>query len=170
MASGTNRTHPATTLNRVLPFPCESYMRALAEALYAVSYVESMLLGDLPRLSTSIDSLSVEGLSRQTMGAVASSVRQAISRASTPGEAAWLAAAADALESVVDLRNRVVHAHPATVDGQQMLYRWATAKGTKPHEAHAITETDLVALRDLAYEQVRRLNAVRLPVAGVETP
>jgi hypothetical protein len=138
-------------------------MRSLAEAIYAVSYLEWALLGDLPRLSNAPSDLSIEGLSRETMGGVGRTVRHAASNSASATEKAWLSAAADALEEVVEKRNQVVHAHPATVENEQVLYRWATATRTKGHEAHPITETDLLALGDLAYEHLRRMNNLRLP-------
>lgn len=137
-------------------------MRALAEAIYAGSYLEWALLGDLPRLTDPPEELSIESLSRSTMGQVAAAVRRGASRTTDPAEEAWLKAAADALETVVDRRNQVVHAHPATITGEQMLYRWASATPMKAHEAEAITQLDLEALRDLAYEHLRRMNALRL--------
>lgn len=143
--------------------PPVSDMRALAEAIYVVSYVEWGILDDLPRLTNPPADLSIEGLSRSTMGHVAAAVRRASSGATNGAESAWLGAAADALEAVVDRRNRVVHAHPATIADSQMLFRWATATPTKPHEAEAITQRDLEALRDLAYVHLRRVKSVRLP-------
>lgn len=134
----------------------------LAVAMYAVSYLEWALLGDLPRLADPPQELSIEGLSRSSMGQVAAAVRRGSSPADF-AERAWLEAAADALAEVVERRNQVVHAHPATVDGEQMLYRWATLTQTKPHEAEAITHQDLEAFRELAYEHLRRMNALRLP-------
>jgi hypothetical protein len=138
-------------------------MRAIAEAMYAVSYLEWALLGDLPRLTDPPQELSIEGLSRSSMGQVAAAVRRGATSATDSAERAWLDAAADALAEVVERRNQVVHAHPATVGGEQVLYRWATGTQTKPHEAEAITRRDLEALRDLAYEHLRRMNALRLP-------
>ena len=147
----------------MITFPSESYMRALAETLYAVSYLEWAIPGDLPRLSQPTPWLSVEDLSRMTMGGVATKVRSAASASADPEGSAWLVAAADALEEVVEPRNQIVHSHPATVDGAQVLYRWAAATPTKPHEAQAVTLADLNRLRDLAYAHLRNLNAVRLP-------
>lgn len=137
-------------------------MRALAEAMYAVSYLEWALLGDIPRLTAPPADLSIEGLSRSAMGTVAKAVRRAANDAVSPSEVAWLSAAADALEDVVDKRNQVIHAHPATIGGEQMLHRWAAATPSRAHEAFAITEDHLVALRDSAYEHLRRMNEVRL--------
>ncbi len=148
----------------MITFPPDSYMRALAEAMYAVSYLEWALLGDISRLTAPPADLSVEGLSRSTMGTVATTVRRAAAVAALRSEATWLSAAADALEEVVDRRNQVVHVHPATIGDEQMLYRWAAATPTKAHEALAITEDQLVALRDLAYDHLRRMNAVRLTI------
>lgn len=147
----------------MVPFPHDGYMRLLAEALYAVAYLEWAVLGDLPRLSDPPPELSVEGLSRLPMGPVAGAVRHAARRASDSGERAWLEAAADAMEAVVENRNRVVHAHPASLGDAQMLFRWAAATATKPQEAHAITTEHLENLRDLAYEHLGRINAARLP-------
>lgn len=138
-------------------------MLALAEALYTVSYLEWTLLGDLLRLADAPAELSIDGLSRSSVGQVAAVVRRAASDATDPNEEAWLNAAADALEAVVDKRNQVVHAHPATIDGEQMLYRWAGATPNKSHEARAITQVELEALRDLAYEHLQRMNTIRLP-------
>ena len=148
----------------MITFPNEPYMRALAEALYAVSYLEWALLGDLSRLSRPPPGLSIEDLSRTMMGRVAGKVRSAASASADPAESAWLAAAADAIEEVVEPRNQIVHSHPATVDGDQVLHRWAAATATKPHEAQDITLADLNRLRDLAYEHLQKMNAVRLPM------
>lgn len=149
-------------MGKVIPFPAEGYMRALAETMYAVSYLEWALLGDLSRLADPPQELSIEGLSRSSMGQVAAAVRRGATSATDSAERAWLEAAADALAEVVERRNQVVHAHPATVRGEQVLYRWATSTQMKPHEAEAITHQHLEALRDLAYEHLRRMNALRL--------
>ena len=63
-------------MSDVLPFPPASYMRLLAEALYSVAYLEWAILGDLDRLTSPPDFLTVEALSRSTMGAVADAVRR----------------------------------------------------------------------------------------------
>ena len=66
-------------------------MRALAEAIYAVAYLEWAIIGDLPRLANPPVELSIEGLSRETMGNVASSVRESASLTGTSvEEEAWL--------------------------------------------------------------------------------
>ncbi len=137
-------------------------MRALAEALYAVSYLEWAILGDLPRLKARPVNLSITELSRLEMGKVAGRITEHAGIRIEPAEAAWLRAAADALEQVVGSRNGVVHAHPATIGSQQMLYWWA-AKRRRPHEAYAVTELRLHELRDLAFEHIRILSGLRLP-------
>jgi hypothetical protein len=98
------------------------------------------------------------------MGAVAKEARRAAkSSSSHSGEAKWLNTAADALEQVVAERNRLVHAHPATIEGEQILHRWAAATNSKPHESVPIRVSELEALRDLAHEHVEKLNEHRLP-------
>jgi hypothetical protein len=52
-------------------------MRALSECIYAVSYLEWAVLGDLGRLTEPHRGLSVAELSRSTMGGVGSVVRNA---------------------------------------------------------------------------------------------
>jgi hypothetical protein len=145
----------------MLPFATDTYMRALAEANYAVAYLEWAILGDLDRLTNPPPGLNVASLSLSTLGGVAREVKAAALAATDPEERAWLNAAADALVEGVEPRNQIIHAHPATVDGEQVLHRWATATSTKQHEAKTFTEEDLTALAQLATDHVRKLSAVR---------
>jgi hypothetical protein len=138
-------------------------MQAFAEAMYAVSYLEWALLGDLPKLTNEIPGFTIEGLSRKTLGAVAKETRKAMDAAVDSAEKAWLSAATDALEAVVEPRNGVIHAHPATsASGEQTLHRWAAAEGKTPHESEEVTEAKLRELKELACKHLQVVSAARL--------
>ena len=107
--------------------------------------------------------VSIEELSRDTMGKVASETRAAISKTGDSAEKAWLSVAADALVAVVRPRNSVLHARPASSSsGHQTLFRFAAARGKESHESHEITETFLLDLKALACEHITKVNTVRL--------
>ncbi len=104
----------------VVPFPNDNYMRALAEAHFALSYLEWAVLGDLSRLSQPPPGLSVAKLSRSTLGHKLKVLESAETSAPN-GEKEWLRAAVEALKDVIDARNKVVHANPATVANELIL-------------------------------------------------
>jgi hypothetical protein len=150
----------------MIEYPPDPYMRALAEAIYATTYLEWLILGDLPRVTSDPSPLSAASLSRQPMGRTANALRRAATRTTLKAESAWLTASADALNEVAALRNQVLHSHPATIDGEQRLFRWAIPERSKPQEALEIDEQFLVALRHRAYEHVSAICKVRLSDVG----
>ncbi len=145
----------------MLPFPTDSYMRALAEAVYSVAHLEQLLLGDIPKLKHAPE-LTPSTLSGESLGDLAKALRKAASRSTDDREKKWLDVAASAVVDVLEPRNAIVHAHPATVDDEHLLFRWKLSKSRKPIDVRPVTIKELIALRTLAEDHVRRIGKLRL--------
>lgn len=107
-----------------LPEP--EYLQRIGEVAYAASYLEWTLLGDLNRLSDRLpDDFSLDALEQKTMGRISSMTKQAAEQCGDPEIRRYLETTARALDVVKNVRNDVLHAHPATMssDGTQHLYR-----------------------------------------------
>jgi hypothetical protein len=145
-----------------VPWPTKEYMRSLAEAVYAVASLEGFILGDLPRLSSPPSDLERGSLSTLTLGVVAGRYQTAADETTDPAEKAWLEACAALLE-VVEPRNQTIHAHPATIDEEQMLCRWAAATTRKQALSKRSLGPTLTHLTELATDHSTRLYGLRLP-------
>lgn len=107
-----------------LPEP--DYLQRIGEVAYVASSLEWMLLGDLNRLSDRLpDEFSLDVLEKKTMGRISSMTKQAAEQCRDPEIRRYLETSARALDVVKNVRNDVLHAHPATMspDGTQRLYR-----------------------------------------------
>lgn len=141
--------------------PGDAYLQRIGELAYGVSSLEWTLLGDLHRLSAHLPTdLTVANLAGRTTGGIAQRLRAAVPSVAHGATALYLSTGADALAEVSEIRNAVLHARPATIDGQQRLYRWRS----RPSEAYAITDEWLDEnLRRIA-ELSRAVRAVRPPL------
>lgn len=146
----------------MIPFPTDSYMRALAEAIYAVAYLEGLIRFDLYRLDPPANGLDAWSTSRDTLGEFAHKIECEAQRQTKEKKKMWLEACASALKEVYPMRNQVLHSAPATIQGAQMLNRWTGTTSTKKQEALPITEEFLTGLRDIAFKHVKIVNDVRL--------
>ena len=106
-----------------IPFDPE-YVAKLGRFIYAVTYLEWSLLGDLSSIPDLPAVLSLQELAGCTTGGIARRVTDNIAAVTDPRASPFLATAANHLREVAVMRNDVLHARPATVDGKQRLYRW----------------------------------------------
>lgn len=133
--------------------PGEPYLQSLGELVYAVSSMEWTILGDLRHLARHLPpDLTLEALSSKPTGKIARSLRHSLPKVTDQATRDYLAAAAASLGDAATLRNHVMHARPATVDGEQRLYRW-TDGGTHGSHAFPITPEWL----DQALREMQRL-------------
>ena len=146
----------------MIPFPTDSYMRALAEAIYAVAYLEGLIRYDLYWLEPPPKCLDVGDISWDTMGKFAKKVRCVSENEGDPEKRVWLQACVSALEEIRPLRDQVVHSTPATMQGAQVLNRWTATKDKRNQESFPITEEFLTDFRDLVCKHIERINHVRL--------
>jgi hypothetical protein len=146
--------------HRALPFPEDSYLLALARFFYAVSYLEWTVLGDLSHISGLPIALQVQELAGKTTGTIGRQLANPVllAQVADPVVRAWLAAGGDHLIEVAKVRNSVLHARPATVDGRQRLHRWDPSRG----EVFTITEPLLTEMLDDISNRVRDMSNRRI--------
>lgn len=138
--------------------PGEQYLARIGELAYAVSSLEWTLLGDLSVHKTSLpDDLTLENLAGHTTGRIATLLDKAIPKVEDSELAVYLEAGSAALRQVAELRNAVLHARPATIDGEQRLRRYRAT----PHEAFAITDAWLEDALDRIAQLSSEVHAVR---------
>lgn len=107
-----------------LPEP--EYLQRVGEVAYVTSSLEWTLLGDLKRLSDRLSGdFSLDALEQKTMGRISGMTKQAAEQCGDPEIRRYIETTARALDVVKNVRNDVLHAHPATMspDGMQRLYR-----------------------------------------------
>jgi hypothetical protein len=98
---------------------------ALGRLCYAVAYLEWTILGYLSRFPRLPAELQVEQLAGETTGRIGRRLTDPslLANVSDPQVRAWPKAGGDHLIAAATLRNSVLHARPATIDGQPRLYR-----------------------------------------------
>lgn len=133
----------ATTVRRVISrfaSPGDEYLKALGELAYAVSSIEWTLLGDLHGLSAHLPpEMTTQNLAGRTTGAIATAFQKALPKIHDVETHHYIKTGTDALRRASTIRNHVLHARPATVDGRQVLYRWVI---DDRHGTHAFPITD----------------------------
>jgi hypothetical protein len=127
-------------------YPDDPYLTQIGRLAYAVSGLEWSVLGDLPRHAAVLPpALNVGALAGQTTGRIARAIQQHLHDVQDQDVQAWLKESASALLVVSDIRNHVLHARPATLDGQQRLYRWRQGRDSFPITDQWLEEeTDLI--------------------------
>jgi len=108
----------------LIPYPVNDYLLLIGRLAYAVTYMEGSVLFDLPRHRKRLPSaLTAETLAGETTGTIARIIADNLSEVSDPALSTWLTAAAQHLDAAAKVRNPILQARPATVDGQR-LHRW----------------------------------------------
>lgn len=107
-----------------IAYPENAYLAELGRLAYAVQYLEGLIydLALVPELQMRV---SIDDLEGMTMNRIATEFRMA-TFATGPRQADVQAFASEMslqLDKVAPLRNSVLHARPATVDGKQRLAR-----------------------------------------------
>ena len=109
-------------------YPEDKYLAKVGQLAYAVSHLEWLILGDLSRHPDLPASLTVANRAGRTTGGIAAYVRRAASDVAQHEVRDWLLVGARRLEQAAAIRNHLLHARPATVDGKQRLHRWRLQK------------------------------------------
>jgi hypothetical protein len=150
-----------------IALPEVEYLLKIGQLAYMASSLEWLILGDLPVLSAALPAeLTLPDLADKTMGAMAKSLIQGAQRIADRDVQAYVRAAGEALEATSRHRNDMLHARPATVDGNQRLHRW--------HRGGAVAFTiddpwldSQIAELDRRDTQVHELRAAAHRAAGV---
>jgi hypothetical protein len=145
----------------VLAYPPESYLLLLGKVDYALSYLDSLIFGDL-RAHKVVD---VDSASRKVMGGQIKFLESLKKDPAYYSLVGFVIAAENALRSVLVDRNSFTHAGAATGRcGGQVKYRWAIAQGIKPHEALELDEGWLRLFCDNIEGAITTLSAARVPI------
>jgi hypothetical protein len=115
------------SVNYRTPTPNDAYLSLLGRAAYTWSYTEWGLIYAV-RWATGRD---LSGLAGQTGGAIVgafAAMVQAQQEEAPPDVYRAAVAGSDQIEQLNRRRNDILHARPATIDGEQRLYRWAPTK------------------------------------------
>jgi hypothetical protein len=133
------------------------YATLLGRFIYSVSYLECLVLGDLPRLPALPDELDAAKLAGKTTTEIGIAIEKHLAGVGDADVQRWLRAAAHSLQEVGPPRNDALHARPATWAGRQRLLRWrGPAQPTFPITDECLTQqttaverhiTELYALR-----------------------
>ncbi len=147
-----------------LAFPEDDYLLLLGRVSYGVSMVEWKLLGDLSRLRGLPPEISVEELAWRTTGGIADEVVRHLAKVEDVDVRAYLEVCVAQLRILRPMRNDILHARPATINGAQRLYRWVRRSGSV--RAFAIDEARLESILQRVDQAVTAINAVRLPAGS----
>ena len=142
----------------VVALPERPYLELVGRLAYTVASLEWTLLGDVSRLEAREPELpDVGALATKSSGRIASELASVATDATNADVQGYYAEGAKALTRAAEIRNHVLHARPATVDGKQRLYRWTE----RPGEQFVITTEWLEAAIAELSALIRGVDALR---------
>jgi hypothetical protein len=144
-----------------LAWPEDEYLLQVGRVVYSVASVEGFLLSDLPRMPVAVEGLSPDALAGKTTTVIG---RRLLELAPTIPVRPWrdyLSRGGEALEDLGPKRNAILHARPATIDGEQRLHRWRL----EPTEIMSISFAHLEHLLNEIEAHRHELNRLR-PAIG----
>lgn len=122
-----HREHAVYAAVVPISYPEDDYLNLVGRLAYAVTFLEGLVLYDLPRLKDHLPSkLTLKELAGGTTGGIGKLITDHAQKATHPAVATWLKVAGQLLCRAAKIRNPVLHARPATIDNQQQLFRWGT--------------------------------------------
>lgn len=138
-------------------WPEDEYLLQVGRVVYSVASIEGLLISDLPRMPLQVEGLSPRALASETTTTIG---RCLVKLAPTIPDRPWqdyLLRGGVALKDLGPKRNSVLHARPATVDGEQRLHRWRL----EPTEIMSISLAHLEQMLDEIEAHRRDLNRLR---------
>lgn len=141
-----------------LTWPAPNYVTLLGKVAYGIAAIEGLLIFDLPRMPLTVPGLTPGDLAGDTTTGIGKKLTAGAAQAQDPAWTAYLERGGDALVDLGPRRNDVLHARPATIDGQQMLHRW------RPPLAQPIDVAFLEDLLDRIEAHRKDLTALRPPL------
>ncbi|MCX5014772.1 hypothetical protein OG765_27835 [Streptomyces sp. NBC_00555] len=109
----------------------DDYLIQIGRLAYSVTYLEGLVLYDLPHLAGLPAELELKGLAGRTTGQLGAILqkREILEQVADTSVRTWLQRSGELLSAAAKIRNSVLHARPATIQGQQMLQRWHPEAG-----------------------------------------
>lgn len=105
-------------------WPDDSYLLLLGKVVYSIASLEGLLVFDLPRMPDTVDGLTPDALAGKTTTGIGKLLQNRAPGVSDELWRSYLACGGEALTDLGPKRNAELHLRPATVDGNQRLYRW----------------------------------------------
>lgn len=154
--------HPA--VSRIPSDP--EYTALIGQVAYEVSWLEGLVLFDLPRLGLPDTVLDMTALMAQPTGIIAQGIVDALASVEDPAVYSWLETSGKALAAIAVGRSHVLHARPATTpDGKQRLLRDRTRNGRR--DLFWITEEFLRQQLAEVEAWADRIYELRVPLESV---
>jgi hypothetical protein len=148
--------------NARIALPEDEYLVLLGQVAYMVSSLEWTILGDLPGLARYLPAeLNTPVLAGKTTGQIGGALGKAVDNIGDAEVRAYVELAGRLLCEASEMRNDLLHARPATVGGNQRLYRWKMADRRGPHRAVVIDTAWLERVIDKLSAAEVALNNIR---------
>lgn len=141
-------------------WPEDDYLKLLGQVVYSVASIEGLLIFDLPRMPNPVPGATPLDLAGKTTAMVGTALVGFVPQIVDEQWATYLAAGGNALVDIAPLRNAVLHARPATVDGMQQLHRWRIGAKT---EVFTVTREHLCDVLDAIEQHRKRIKLLRPP-------
>ncbi|WP_373071053.1 hypothetical protein [Gemmatimonas sp.] len=141
-------------------WPEDEYLLQVGRVVYSVASLEGLLVFDLPRMPLTVEGLSPNALAGKTTTVIGRRLRELSATIPNRRWQDYLSRGGVALEDLGPKRNSVLHARPATVDGEQRIHRWRL----EPTEIMSISLAHLDHLLDEIEVHRRDLNHLRPPI------
>ena len=142
--------------------PDDEYLLRIGQLVYMVSSIEGLILFDLPGMATYLpEKLNAGALAGETMGTLARALTDAAPSIEDGDVRAYVDFAGRVLSQTSSIRNDLLHARPATVDGQSRLFRWKPRDRRGAGVAFPITDDWLEEMIDMMSEASVQMNNVR---------
>lgn len=138
-------------------WPEDEYLLQVGRVVYSVASIEGLLIFDLSRMPEKVEGLSPKTLAGKTTTTIG---RRFLELAPAVSDQPWqnyLRRGGEALQDLGPKRNSVLHARPATIDGEQRLHRWRV----EPTEIMPISLAHLEQMLDEVKAHRRALNRLR---------
>lgn len=138
--------------------PDDEYLLLIGQFAYMVTSLEGLLLFDLPRLEPFLPGQpDLRDLASVSVFEIGERLVSLSKKVRDEAVKEYLRTGGEYLIEIAPIRNQVLHARPATIDGEQMLYRWNPKKG----EVLNVPKSWLEAQIDRVDKMNVQLNGIR---------
>ena len=143
-------------LETIIPLPPEDYVYNTGLIVYSIGYLEWQLLGDLCGKNDIPNEYKIENLSKKPTGAIANlfTDENLLNQVLDTNLKSRIRQFGEKLKSIVEKRNHIIHAHPATIEGEQRFFRWTPSHQIEINECYLkeiINEIELLLRQDTAF-------------------
>jgi len=109
-----------------IPLPSEAYIYNIGLIAYSIGYLEWQVLGDLLGQKDIPNEYKVNNLSTKSTGQIATLFlrEDLLNKVLNDKLRTRIKQFGEKLKDIADKKNHILHARPATINGEQRFYRW----------------------------------------------